>query len=83
MQYISPLFLLLVFGLWITTNVFGINFSSGETNYSNYVRDLFIQPNAVAWMSVALIGIVAALFIFIIWLNPTYREITKETHHDK
>lgn len=83
MQYITPLFLLIIFGLWIAANVFGINFSSGEASYSSYVKDLFIEPNTVAWLSVGLIGIVTALFIFIISLNPEYKKITTEAHHDK
>ena len=83
MQYITPLFLLIIFGLWIAANVFGINFSSGEASYSSYVKDLFIKPNTVAWLSIGLIGIVTALFIFIISLNPEYKKITTEAHHDK
>lgn len=78
MKYVSPLFLLLIFALWIAANVFGINFSTGETSYSSYVKDLFIEPNTVAWMSIALISIVAALFVFIISLNTNYKTLTKE-----
>ncbi|MFT4900988.1 MAG: NSS family neurotransmitter:Na+ symporter [Lentimonas sp.] len=82
MKYISPLFLLAIFGLWIAANVFGIDFSTGKASYSNYVKDLFIQPDAVAWMSIGLIGIVAILFTLIVSLNPEYKKITQEDHHD-
>lgn len=79
MKYISPLFLILIFAMWVATNVFGLNFQTGDAEYSSYVRDLFIEPNKVAWLSLALIGSVAALFISLIALNPNYKQLTKKT----
>jgi SNF family Na+-dependent transporter len=78
MKYISPIFLIVIFSLWVAANVFGLDLRTGEATYSGYIKDLFIEPNAVAWLSVALIGIVAALFIFIITLNPEYKKITRK-----
>tara|TARA_Y200000002_G_scaffold380510_1_gene392153 strand:- start:3759 stop:5477 length:1719 start_codon:yes stop_codon:yes gene_type:complete len=78
MKYISPLFLILIFAMWVATNVFGLNFQTGDAEYSSYVRDLFIEPNKVAWLSLALIGSVAALFISLIALNPNYKQLTKK-----
>ncbi len=78
MKYVSPLFLLIIFSLWVAANVFGINLRTGETEYSAYVRDLFIEPNTVAWLSVCLIGAVAALFVFIIGQNPDYKKYQQE-----
>ncbi|PXA03350.1 sodium:calcium symporter [Coraliomargarita sinensis] len=78
MKYVSPLFLLIIFSLWVAANVFGIDLRTGETSYSGYVRDLFIEPNTVAWLSVSLIGIVAALFVFIVGQNKEYKELKKE-----
>ena len=78
MKYISPLFLLLIFAMWVATNVFGLNFQTGNAEYSSYVRDLFIEPNKVAWLSLALIGLVAALFIWLIALNPNYKQLIKK-----
>ena len=78
MKYISPLFLILIFAMWVATNMFGLNFQTGEAEYSSYVRDLFIEPNKVAWLSLALIGSVAALFIWLIALNPNYKLIKKD-----
>lgn len=83
MKYITPLFLLLIFALWVAANVFGIDFSGGESSYSSYVSDLFIDPNPVAWMSIGLIALVAALFAFITSLNPEYKKITQEAQDDK
>ncbi|MGB0744406.1 MAG: sodium:calcium symporter, partial [Opitutales bacterium] len=67
-----------IFLLWVATNVFGIDLRTGETSYSGYVRDLFVEPNTVAWLSVGLIGIVAALFTFIVAQNPGYKNLEKE-----
>jgi hypothetical protein len=81
MKYVSPLFLLIIFGLWVLTNLFGVDLRTGDTSYSGYVRDLFIEPNTVAWLSIGWIGLVAALFCFIVSQNPGYRQTsqTKET----
>ena len=78
MKYISPLFLILIFAMWVATNVFGLNFQTGNAEYSSYVRDLFIEPNKVAWLSLSLIGLVAALFIWLIALNPNYKQLIKK-----
>jgi neurotransmitter:Na+ symporter, NSS family len=65
MKVVCPVFLLTVFVLWLLMNVFGVPLGGGEAEYSAYVRDLFIEPNAVAWLSVALVlgfaGFVALL----------------------
>jgi len=78
MKYVSPLFLIVVFAMWVATNVFGLNFDTGQAEYSNYIRDLFIEPNTVAWLTICLIGAVAALFAFITYLNPDYKKLTKK-----
>jgi SNF family Na+-dependent transporter len=78
MKFVSPVFLLVIFAMWVASNVVGIDFNSGEATYSSYVKDLFIEPNLVAWMSLSLIIGVAALFVFIISLNPDYKKLTKK-----
>jgi NSS family neurotransmitter:Na+ symporter len=78
MKYVSPLFLIAIFTLWVAANVFGIDFRTGEASYSGYVMDLFIEPNTVARLSVGLIALVAGLFIFIVALNPDYKKLNKE-----
>jgi hypothetical protein len=42
------------------------------------VKDLFIEPNTVAWLSIGLIGIVAALFVFIVAQNSGYKNLNQE-----
>jgi SNF family Na+-dependent transporter len=78
MKYISPLFLLTIFALWVTANVFGVDLRTGESSYSSYVVDLFIEPNTVAILSVGLIGLVGGLFVLITALNPEYKQAGKE-----
>ena len=78
MKYISPLFLIVIFAMWVASNIFGLNFHTGTSEYSSYVKDLFIEPNTVAWLSIALISTVAALFAFITYLNPDYKKLTKK-----
>jgi hypothetical protein len=60
--------------MWVATNIFGLNFSTGEASYSGYVKDLFIKPNPVAWLSILLIALVASFFAFCIALNPRYKK---------
>ena len=78
MKYVSPLFLLTIFGLWVIANVFGIDLRTGEGSYSGYIVDLFIEPNVVARLSVGLIALVAILFALITALNPAYKEIERD-----
>jgi hypothetical protein len=84
MRYVSPVFLLVIFSMWVAVNVFGLNFQTGEASYSDYVKDLFIEPNIIAWLSVGLIAAVAALFTLIVFLNPDYQKNLKERQrHDQ
>lgn len=78
MKYVSPLFLIIIFALWIASNVFGLNFQTGASSYSGYVRDLFIEPNTVAWLSVGLILTVATVFLVIVSQNEEYRKVTTQ-----
>lgn len=78
MKYVSPTLLLVIFGMWIAANVFGVDLNTGEAHYSNYIIDLFIEPNIVAQLSVGLIALVAALFTIIIALNPDYKTPNKD-----
>lgn len=66
MKFITPAFLLVIFASWFIFEVLGLSLTGGEPQYSSYIVDLFIEPNAVAWMSVGMmlvIGIFAALVL--------------------
>ena len=65
MKFITPAFLLTIFALWTTQNVFGYNIITGQQEYSSYWKDLFIEPNGVARFSVLLIIIVASFIAFL------------------
>lgn len=66
MQYVSPVLLAIIFGMWILIDVMGVGV--GDLNY--HVTDLIgIQdtpPSIVAWMSVGLIFILVSLISFMI-----------------
>ncbi|MDQ8193091.1 sodium-dependent transporter [Coraliomargarita sp. SDUM461004] len=78
MKFVSPVFLLTIFTLWAAANIFGLDLHTGETHYSNYIVDLFIEPNRVARLSVVLIALVAALFTVIAALSPRYKNLKQK-----
>lgn len=83
MKYVSPLFLVAIFVMWLAANIFGINLASFEAGeVSGYVKDLFVEPNTVAWLSVALIGAVATLFTLFISLNSDFKNPESKVNHD-
>jgi len=62
MKYVAPVYLLVIFVMWIAVKVFGVRFSGAPSSISYYVTDLFGQtPSIAAWLSV---GFVIVLFIF-------------------
>jgi SNF family Na+-dependent transporter len=63
-KYVSPLYLLTIFVLWILFNVFGWNPKTGEFKPTAYVTDL-VGPNfnVVARLSVLLILVIIIFFL--------------------
>ncbi len=78
MKWLSPIFLIVVFGAWIYNGVLGFSFTGGERAYSGYIKDLFIEPNPVAWFSVGLIALVMGLMLLFIACGNF-----KENHSNK
>jgi SNF family Na+-dependent transporter len=79
MKILCPAFLITIFGLWVLVNVFGVSFGGGEPEFSGYVRDLFIEPNPVAWLAVGLVAAFAAFVSLLVSRAPAYcKEITEE-----
>ncbi len=74
MKWISPVYLLVVFGSWVAIDVCGwkITESAGSMSYQiqNLIGD---KPNEVAWFSVGLIALVTALFVIIAAVSRRYR----------
>ncbi len=73
MKYLSPLFLLIILGLWLLIDVFGVNFSGGAPAFSSYITDLFINPNPVAWMAIVLVGLVTLIMATLIARAAIYK----------
>lgn len=72
MRYITPTFLLLIFLVWLSQNIFGFN-PFGEDAASGYVLDLFgAGASRVAWLSVVIILLFAAFCVFIVKTSPRY-----------
>ncbi len=67
MKWVSPAFLVVIFAAWLAKDVLGLPYRDGEAQVSGYTRDLFVEPNVVAWMSVALVML---LGVFITLLVP-------------
>ena len=78
MKYVTPLFLIGVFVLFIVFNVLGVNFD-GESSLSSYVTDLIgDHPNRVAWMSVSLILLVGIFFVLMVSGVEKYRDFHRK-----
>jgi len=77
MTFVCPVFLIGIFVLWVLVNVFGFSFTGGEAEISGYVKDLFVTPNPVAWMSIVLVGIFGAFVTLLVARAGAYQ--TKPT----
>jgi len=78
MKILCPAFLVGIFALWVLVNVFGVTFGSGEPEFSGYIRDLFIEPDTVAWMSVGLVFTFAAFVALLVSRAAAYRKPVPE-----
>jgi len=67
MKFICPTALIVIFLTW-TLQQFGL----GAGGYNNYVKDLFIEPNPVAWMSV---GLILVIGLFVLLTLPSSRKL--------
>lgn len=74
MKFVCPALLILIFSTWVVQQ-FG-----GTGSYNNYVKDLFIEPNKVAWMSVSLILLFA---IFLLLTLPAASHLEKRIAQTK
>ncbi|MBI5184870.1 MAG: sodium-dependent transporter [Nitrospinae bacterium] len=66
-QYVSPIYLLGIFVLWVLFNVFGWDPSTGEFKPTSYILDLVgPMPDPVARLSVLFILLVMGFFLILI-----------------
>lgn len=69
MKYVSPLYLIAIFVMFILQDVIGLNLRTGEIRPTSYVTDLVgPQPSDVARLSVGLIVVVTVFFLMLISL---------------
>lgn len=81
MKWVTPAFLITVFGLWVTSNVFGYDFATGQAQLSSYVTDLIgsegKEPDKVARMSFAMIVVFTAFLCLLAANGRAYRRFPK------
>ena len=75
MKVATPLFLTTIFTLWVLVNVFGVSFGGGEPEFSSYVKDLFIEPDPVAWMAVGVVLLFGAFVALLVSQAKAYRRL--------
>jgi len=89
MKYITPVFLITIFILFILIKVFGWNPGGGESEISYYVTDLIgdsnrgIEHNKVAILSVSLIVMLIIFFSLITAISPSYKAHQKNQNKEK
>ena len=76
MRWVSPFVLLAIFAMWVLSNIFGVSFRRGqEAEPSEYLKDLFYEPNPVAWMSLLLIFAVGLFALVLTTASARFRGI--------
>jgi NSS family neurotransmitter:Na+ symporter len=72
-KWVSPIYLLVIFALWILRNVFGWDPTTGELNPTSYIVDLIggpdQPPDPVARMTVCLIAIIIIFALLLTHLS--------------
>lgn len=74
-RWIAPAFLLTIFGFWLLINVFGVSFNGAPAALSGYVKDLFVQPSPVAWLSLALAAAFTLLLVVLVARAVSYKKL--------
>jgi neurotransmitter:Na+ symporter, NSS family len=75
MKYLTPVFLLTIFVTWLAGDVLGIG--SGE--YSSYIRDLFIEPNKTALLSLGLVLLVTLFTALILSGSYLFQRLARDS----
>ena len=71
LSYVAPLFLLTIFGFWVANNVLG--WGADGVQGSSYVKDLFVDKNGVAIMSVGFIIMLLLFFMLLVSTVKSYK----------
>jgi SNF family Na+-dependent transporter len=84
MKYVTPLFLLAIFFLWVSENIFGYNLITGMASSSAYVQDLFgDNRSTVAWISVTLILLLCGFVFLIVNSSEHFRKLSHKQPFEK
>ena len=67
LKYVSPIFLIIIFGSWLFGSVFGL------TGTTDSKVQMLLDGNNVAWMSVGLIVLIGLFFTFLTIASPRYK----------
>ena len=74
-KYVCPIFLFVIFITWVLDKVFGIPLNGeSQAEYSSYIKDLFINPNEVAWASIIMVALLGISLTIIVSNVKRYRE---------
>ncbi|MBC2601355.1 SLC5/6 family protein [Puniceicoccus vermicola] len=79
-KYITPAFLLLTLLGWFYKSVLGQAFGDDQPKVSDKIKDLFIDPNPIAWTGV---GMILILLIAAILMVPSKRKIQANINQTK
>jgi SNF family Na+-dependent transporter len=71
-RFVTPALLIAIFAGWFYKSVLGYTFGGGEPEISGKIKDLFHDPNPVAWLGICLI---ALLFLFALLNLPSKQEV--------
>jgi SNF family Na+-dependent transporter len=84
MKYVTPLLLISILACWFYTSVLGYSFDPlKERSFNSYITDLFIEPNSIAWMSVALITLVGIFVSLNLLPSSNFAKKNLEGDHKK
>lgn len=75
LQYVSPVLLLLIFSLWLLINVGGYQFDDHTKHTASYIKDLFIEPNLAAWISIGWVLALMSLYALIASKASLYKKM--------
>lgn len=74
MKFAAPAFLISIFAYWVAKNVFGYDLAAGRGQVSGYVKDLLVEPNLVAWLSIGVIAMLAAFIALVTAIAPRFTQ---------
>ena len=83
MKWVTPTLLILIFGMWVSKNLFGFDFSTmqgGEP--SGYIKDLWAEPNLVAQLSFVLVLVVIVFCLLVLKTSKRYPAYQKEIQRE-